>query len=48
VLFVITRRVPLSRKTAWLMICDYDRLADLPVEAYPHMLRRVWGFALAD
>jgi type 1 fimbriae regulatory protein FimB len=47
-LFVSERRVPLSRKTAWLMICDYDRLADLPVEAHPHMLRHAHGFALAD
>jgi type 1 fimbriae regulatory protein FimB len=46
--FVSKRRVPLSRKTAWLMICDYDRLADLPIEAHPHMLRHACGFALAD
>src|SRR5712691_2019432 len=32
--FVNERRVPLSWKTAWLMICDYDRLAGLPVEAH--------------
>src|SRR6266851_6035172 len=42
------RRSPLSRKTAWLMIRDYGKLADLPVEAHPHMLRHACGFALAD
>src|SRR6266481_712697 len=42
------RRSPLSRKTAWLMIRDYGRLAGLSVEAHPHMLRHACGFALAD
>jgi type 1 fimbriae regulatory protein FimB len=46
--FVTERRGPLSRKTAWLMIRDYGRLAGLPVEAHPHMLRHACGFALAD
>ena len=46
--FVSERRGPLSRKTAWLMIRDYGRLAGLPVEAHPHMLRHACGFALAD
>jgi type 1 fimbriae regulatory protein FimB len=46
--FISERRSPLSRKTAWLMIRDYDRLAGLPVEAHPHMLRHACGFALAD
>jgi site-specific recombinase XerD len=30
------------------MIRDYGRLAGLPVEAHPHMLRHACGFALAD
>jgi len=46
--FISERRSPLSRKTAWLMIRDYGRLAGLPVEAHPHMLRHACGFALAD
>jgi type 1 fimbriae regulatory protein FimB len=46
--FISERRRPLSRKTAWLMIRDYGRLADLPVDAHPHMLRHACGFALAD
>jgi type 1 fimbriae regulatory protein FimB len=37
--FLSERRRPLSRKTAWRMIRDYGRLAGLPVEAHPHMLR---------
>jgi len=48
VFFVSERRSPLSRKTAWLMIRDYGRLAGLSVEAHPHMLRHACGFALAD
>jgi type 1 fimbriae regulatory protein FimB len=47
--FLISERCrPLSRKTAWLMIRDYGRLAGLPVGAHPHMLRHARGFALAD
>jgi type 1 fimbriae regulatory protein FimB len=46
--FVTERRGPLSRKTAWVMIRDYGKLADLPVDAHPHMLRHACGFALAD
>ena len=46
--FISERRGPLSRKTAWVMIRDYGRLAGLPVEAHPHMLRHACGFALAD
>jgi type 1 fimbriae regulatory protein FimB len=46
--FISERRSPLSRKTAWLMIRDYGRLAGLSVEAHPHMLRHACGFALAD
>jgi type 1 fimbriae regulatory protein FimB len=46
--FLSERRRPLSRKTAWLMIRNYGRLAGLPVEAHPHMLRHACGFALAD
>ena len=36
--FVSERRRPLSRKTAWVMIRDYGRLAELPVEAHPQSL----------
>lgn len=46
--FVSERRGPLSRKTAWLMIRAYGRLAGLSIEAHPHMLRHACGFALAD
>ena len=46
--FISERRGPLSRKTGWLMIRDYGRLAGLSVEAHPHMLRHACGFALAD
>jgi type 1 fimbriae regulatory protein FimB len=46
--FISERRRPLSRKTAWLMIRNYGRLAGLPIEAHPHMLRHACGFALAD
>ena len=46
--FISERRSPLSRQTAWLMIRDYGRLAGLPVEAHPHMLRHACGYALAD
>ena len=46
--FISERRGPLSRKTAWVMIRDYGRLAGLPVDAHPHMLRHACGFALAD
>jgi type 1 fimbriae regulatory protein FimB len=46
--FISERRGPLSRKTAWVMIRDYGRLADLAVDAHPHMLRHACGFALAD
>jgi type 1 fimbriae regulatory protein FimB len=46
--FLSERCGPLSRKTAWVMIRDYGRLADLAVEAHPHMLRHACGFALAD
>jgi type 1 fimbriae regulatory protein FimB len=46
--FVSERRTPLSRKTAWLAIRTYGKLADLPVDAHPHMLRHACGFALAD
>jgi len=46
--FISERRGPLSRKTAWVMIRDYGRLADLPLDAHPHMLRHACGFALAD
>ena len=46
--FVTERRGPLSRKTAWVMIRDYGKQADLAVAAHPHMLRHACGFALAD
>jgi type 1 fimbriae regulatory protein FimB len=46
--FISERRGPLSRKTAWVMIRDYGRLADLAVDAHPHMLHHACGFALAD
>src|SRR5262245_42526204 len=46
--FLSERRKPLSRKTAWVMIRDYGRDADLPTDAHPHILRHACGFAPAD
>lgn len=46
--FVSERRLPLSRKTAWLAIRTYGEKAALAVPAHPHMLRHACGFALAD
>ena len=46
--FISERRTPLTRKTAWVAIRTYSRLAGLSVEAHPHMLRHACGFALAD
>jgi type 1 fimbriae regulatory protein FimB len=42
------RRLPLSRKTAWVIIRDYGRDAVLSVASHPHMLRHACGYALAD
>jgi type 1 fimbriae regulatory protein FimB len=42
--FLSERCGPLSRKTAWLMIRDSGKLADLPIDAHPHMLRHACGF----
>ena len=47
-LFVSERRQPLSRKTAWVLIRDYGRAADLAIASHPHMLRHACGYALAD
>ncbi len=47
-LFVSERRLPLSRKTAWVLIRDYGERAGLSLPAHPHMLRHACGFALAD
>ena len=46
--FVSERRLPLNRRTAWVAIRRYGELAELPVEAHPHMLRHACGYALAD
>jgi len=46
--FLSERRGPLSRKTAWVMIRDYGKEAELAVVTHPHMLRHACGFALAD
>ncbi len=46
--FVSERRLPLSRKTAWVAIRDYGEKAELAVPTHPHMLRHACGFALAD
>ena len=46
--FVSERRLPLSRKTAWVAIRAYGEKAGLAVSAHPHMLRHACGFALAD
>jgi type 1 fimbriae regulatory protein FimB len=47
-LFVSERRQPLSRKTAWVIIRDYEEEAGLAVASHPHMLRHACGYALAD
>src|SRR5262245_31576664 len=47
-LFISERRLPLSRKTAWVIIRDYGRDAGLSVASHPHMLRHACGYALAD
>ena len=46
--FVSERRLPLSRKTAWVAIHAYGEKAKLAIPAHPHMLRHACGFALAD
>jgi site-specific recombinase XerD len=46
--FVSERRAPLNRRTAWVAIRRYGELAELSVEAHPHMLRHACGYALAD
>ncbi len=46
--FISERRGPRSRKTAWLGVRTYGECAGLSVDAHPHMLRHVCGFALAD
>jgi type 1 fimbriae regulatory protein FimB len=46
--FVSERRGPLSRKTAWLAISNYGKLANIALHAHPHQLRHACGFALAD
>ncbi|MBF0555015.1 MAG: tyrosine-type recombinase/integrase [Nitrospirae bacterium] len=46
--FISERRGALSRKTAWLAIRSYGKLAELALPANPHMLRHACGFALAD
>jgi type 1 fimbriae regulatory protein FimB len=46
--FVSERHGPLSRKTAWLAISNYGKLAGLALPAHPHQLRHACGFALAD
>ena len=46
--FVSERRLPLSRKTAWVAIRAYGEKAGLPLDVHPHMLRHACGFALAD
>ena len=47
-LFISERRQPLNRRTAWVMIRDYGRAAELGVASHPHMLRHACGYALAD
>ena len=46
--FVSERRKPLDRRTAWVAIRKYGKMAGLPLPAHPHMLRHACGFALAD
>jgi type 1 fimbriae regulatory protein FimB len=47
-LFVSERGTRLNRRTAWLAVQRYGALADLAVQAHPHMLRHACGFALAN
>ena len=46
-LFVSERRQPLSRKTIWVLVRRYGRIAGLPRLTYPQMLRHGCGYALA-
>jgi len=46
--FISERRLPLNRRTVWVAIKRYGELADLAVDAHPHMLRHACGYALAD
>jgi type 1 fimbriae regulatory protein FimB len=44
--FISERRGPLSRKTAWVMIRDYGKQADLPIAAHPVWSKNSCGLAL--
>lgn len=46
--FISERRKPLNRRTVWAALRRYGEQAELPLTAYPHMLRHACGFALAD
>jgi site-specific recombinase XerD len=46
-LFVSERRQPLSRKTVWVLVRRYGRLAGLSRLTHPQMLRHGCGYALA-
>lgn len=46
--FVSARRLPLNRRTAWVAIRKYGKLAGLSLGAHPHMLRHACGYALAN
>ncbi len=41
-------RKPLHRSAVNLALRKYGARAKLPVAVYPHMMRHVFGFALAD
>jgi type 1 fimbriae regulatory protein FimB len=47
-LFISERHGALSRKTVWLAIRRYGKVAELEITTHPHMLRHACGFALAD
>jgi type 1 fimbriae regulatory protein FimB len=46
--FVSQKRKQLDRRSAWLAIKKYGKLAGLALPAHPHQLRHACGFALAD
>lgn len=46
--FLSERCRPLDRRTVWVLLRRYGKLAGIEVEVHPHMLRHACGFALAD
>jgi type 1 fimbriae regulatory protein FimB len=47
-LFISQHRTQLSRQTVHLLVRKYGKLAGLPLQVCPHMLRHACGYALAN